>query len=251
MRKRDALWHGSATIRALAGRSISPTMREATPLFTRGRTGLTVVGVALSTFAVLYAIVRANRSAATDAAITLRLQRQNHPLFDRLMHVVSWPGFPPQSRLLPPAIAATLLLLGYPLEALFQLLAWGTGGISFLVKRSMRRTRPTAGETRIRVVAANIGGSSFPSGHVINYIGVYGFLAYLVHTWVRPASLRRAVRATLLALIGLVGPSRVYLGHHWFTDVLASYLLGTSYLIGLIAVYRKVKLFAVRHGGPS
>lgn len=246
MRARNALMSSRTMVKTLAGRGISPTMREAAPLFTRGRTGLAVVGVALSTFAVLYALVRANRSAATDAAITLRLQRQNHPVFDRLMRIVSWPGFPPQSRLLPPAIAGSLVLLGYPLEGLFQLLAWGTGGISFLVKRSMRRARPTAGETRIRVVAANIGGSSFPSGHVINYIGVYGFLAYLIHTWVRPVGLRRVFRSFLLALIGLVGPSRVYLGHHWFTDVLASYLLGTSYLIALITVYRWIKLRLLR-----
>lgn len=246
MSKRDALRKSRAVIN---GAAISPSMRSAAPLFTRGRTGVAVVGVALTTFAALYGIVRKNRSAAADAAITLRMQRQNHPMFDRLMRGVSWPGFPPQSRLLPPVIALAIALLGYPLEAMFQLLGWGTGGISFLVKRSMRRARPSANETRIRVVAANIGGSSFPSGHVLNYIGVYGFLAYLVHTWVRPAGLRRVVRGALLALIGLVGPSRVYLGHHWFTDVLASYLLGTSYLIVLITVYRKAKLFVlgVRH----
>src|SRR5690348_7239392 len=121
MRARGALKGSRAMVRALAGRGISPTMREAAPLFSRGRTGLTVVGVALATFAVLYAIVRANRSAATDAAITLRLQRRHHPLFDRLMRMVSWPGFPPQSRLLPPAIAGSLVLLGYPLEGLFQI----------------------------------------------------------------------------------------------------------------------------------
>lgn len=248
MGARNALAKSRATLTGIAGWTFTPTMRESAPLFTRGRTGLTVAGVALATFAVLYGIVRTNRSAATDAAITLRLQRRNHPIFDRLMRVVSWPGFPPQSRVLPPAIAATIIAFGYPLEGLFQLLAWGTGGISFVVKRSMRRARPTAGETRIRVVAANIGGSSFPSGHVINYIGVYGFLAYLVHTWVRPAGLRRVARGMLIGLIGLVGPSRVYLGHHWFTDVLASYLLGTSYLIGLITVYRRVKVALLRRG---
>lgn len=243
MGKRNALMKSRA---AFNGAAISPSMRAAAPLFTRGKTGLTVVGVALTTFAVLYGVVRKNRSAAADAAITLRMQRQNHPLFDRLMRLVSWAGFPPQSRLLPPAIALAIALLGYPLEAMFQFLGWGTGGISFLVKRSMRRTRPSANETRIKVVAANIGGSSFPSGHVLNYLGVYGFLAYLIHTWVRPAGLRRVMRGALIGLIGLVGPSRVYLGHHWFTDVLASYLLGTSYLIGLIAVYRKVKLFLLQ-----
>ncbi|MGZ7182104.1 MAG: phosphatase PAP2 family protein [Halobacteriota archaeon] len=45
----------------------------------------------------------------------------------------------------------------------------------------------------------------------------------------------------LLAMVGLVGPSRIYEGHHWPTDVAASYLLGTAYVIGLMGLYRRVK----------
>jgi membrane-associated phospholipid phosphatase len=45
----------------------------------------------------------------------------------------------------------------------------------------------------------------------------------------------------LLGLVALVGPSRIHQGHHWFTDVSASYLLGTSYVLGLAALYRRVK----------
>lgn len=45
----------------------------------------------------------------------------------------------------------------------------------------------------------------------------------------------------LLAMVGLVGPSRIYEGHHWPIDVAASYLLGTAYVIGLTALYRQVK----------
>jgi len=44
-----------------------------------------------------------------------------------------------------------------------------------------------------------------------------------------------------LGLVTLVGPSRIQQGHHWFTDVTASYLLGTSYVVGLAALYRRVK----------
>lgn len=208
----------------------------------RGTTGLGIVAGALVAFSVLFVIVRRNRSAATDAAITRRLQKRNHPVFSRLMHIVSWPGFPPQSRLLPPSFAASLWLLGFRLEAVFQLLAWGTGGISFLIKRVMRRSRPGPLTPEIRVVVANIGGSSFPSGHVLNYMGVYGFLTYLAFTWIRPAVIRRITISLTAGLIALVGPSRVYLGHHWFTDVLASYLLGTAYLIGLSGVYRRARM---------
>lgn len=214
--------------------------------FARGAQGFTIATVLLSIFAVLFALVRTKRSTAIDAAVTLKLQRCKEPWFDRLMHVVSWQGFPPQSRLLPPSIASLLWLTGFRLEAFFQLLAWGTGGISFTFKRIMRRSRPGPDDDGIRVVVANIGGSSFPSGHVINYVGVYGFLSYLAFTWIRPKAIRRAVVGSLLSLIALVGPSRIYLGHHWLTDVLASYTLGTTYLIALTGVYRKVRMAIVR-----
>lgn len=208
----------------------------------RGRTGLGIVAVSMLAFGVLFALVRRNASASTDAAITLRLQRQGHPLFDGLMRVVSWPGFPPQSRIIPPAISGALWLLGFRLEAFFQLLAWGTSGVSFAFKRIMRRARPGPAFPAIRVVAANIGGTSFPSGHVLNYMGVYGFLTYLTFAWVRPALPRRVIVGITTGLIVLVGPSRVYLGHHWFTDVMASYCLGTTYLVGITGLYRRARL---------
>jgi undecaprenyl-diphosphatase len=112
----------------------------------------------------------------------------------------------------------------------------------------MRRPRPiaTSAETAIKVAAANIGGSSFPSGHVLNYLGVYGFLAFLAHTWIRPASIRRTVVGMSATLLALVGPSRIYLGHHWFTDVSASYLLGTSYLVAITNLYRWIKVRQLR-----
>jgi undecaprenyl-diphosphatase len=211
----------------------------------RGKDAVGAAAIFLGVFSILYAVVRTNRSQAFDASVTLKLQRDKHPVFDRLMHGVSWPGFPPQSRLIPPGVSAALWLLGFRLEALFQLLAWGTGLISFTVKRSMRRPRPiaTAADTTIKVAAANIGGSSFPSGHVLNYIGVYGFLAYLAETWIRPNWLRRTVVGFLMSLVALVGPSRIYLGHHWLTDVSASYLLGTTYLLALTNIYRRARIW--------
>jgi membrane-associated phospholipid phosphatase len=205
----------------------------------RGRNALLFVFVTVAAFAVLFAVVKKNRSRLLDLRVTHQLQRVSDPWFDRLMHAVSWPGFPPQSRILPPLLSLGWLFLGFPLEALFQLLGWGAGGLSTLVKRLMRRPRPAG--TDVRVMPARIGGSSFPSGHVLIYTGVYGVLAFLIETLVRPAWLRRTLVSALVSLIALVGPSRIYLGHHWFTDVLASYLLGSSYLLALTAAYRRTK----------
>jgi undecaprenyl-diphosphatase len=215
----------------------------------RGRLDLAISVTALLGFAAVFAIVRANRSMEFDIGITMRVQRERHALLARLMELVSWPGFPPQSRVIPSFTSMALWILGFPLEALFVLGAWTTGAVSERIKAFMRRPRPE--HEGIRVAVGPLGGSSFPSGHVITYVGVYGFLAYLAHTLIRPARIRRPIAAACAGLIAMVGPSRIYQGHHWPTDVLASYFLGTTYLVGLMALYRRIKGSArLVHGKP-
>ena len=206
----------------------------------RSRSASTFAWACLIGFAALFGLVRAKRSEALDLAITLQFQANRHPMLERLMRVVSWPGFPPQSRLIPPLGIVALLVARLRVEAAFLVAAWGTSLVSTVVKAAIRRPRPVAGE-QLRVVVAPLGGSSFPSGHVLSYVGLYGFAAYLAGVLVRPVALRRAIVGTLVALVALVGPSRIQQGHHWFTDVTASYLLGTSYVVGLAALYRRVK----------
>jgi membrane-associated phospholipid phosphatase len=218
------------------------TVRQVFPprvALARERGAIAVVALAILAFAAVFSIVKRNRSQAIDLKVTRSLQRIDARWFDRLMRLVSWPGFPPQSRLIPPLLSLIWLALGFPIEAAFQLLAWGAGGISAGVKSLMGRPRPHSDD--VRVLPARIGDSSFPSGHVLIYTAVYGFLAMLIETLVRPTGLRRVGVALLVGLIALVGPSRIYLGHHWFTDVLASYLLGSSYLLALMAAYRRTK----------
>jgi undecaprenyl-diphosphatase len=206
----------------------------------RAGTGLRASLLGVAGFAAVYALVRQRRSEAVDLAITMKLQSLRHPMLERLMTAVSWPGFPPQSRVLPPALMAGLWLLRLRTEARMQLLAWGTAGLSTVIKGFMGRPRPVAG-TDLRVVAAELGGSSFPSGHVLTYVGTYGWLATLANALIRPVWPRRVVVTGLGMLVALVGPSRIYQGHHWPTDVAASYLLGFSYLSALVALYRRVK----------
>ena len=241
-----AIGHAPGAAVASATRTAAAGTHRTSTALARGRGAAAIASGGLAGFLATFGLVRSHRSEAIDLAILLRLQRWRHPLVARLMSAASWPGFPPQSRVIPPAIVAGLWLLRFRVEAAFQVAAWGTAALSTAVKALMRRPRPVAG-TDLRVVAAPLGGSSFPSGHVITYIGTYGFFAYLVHTLLRPPAPRRVIVAGIVGLLALVGPSRIYQGHHWPTDVTASYLLGTSYLIVLIGVYRRAK----RSVGPA
>ncbi len=219
---------------------LSPSKRR--QRFARPRTrfarGVLVAGI--SGFSALAAVVRTKRGEAIDRSITARIQANDDPRIQRAMTLVSWFGFPPQSRVLPVAYAAVLWIARLRLEAVFQLAAAGTGLLSTIVKSFMRRPRPVAGRD-LRVVAAPLGGSSVPSGHVLTYVGVYGWMAIMADHLVRPPMFRRFLVGALMTLIAAVGPSRIYLGHHWPSDVFASYLLGSSYLAALVVAYRRLR----------
>jgi undecaprenyl-diphosphatase len=188
-------------------------------------------------FGAVFAVVKIDRKGRIDLAATRALQRWHGPQVDRAMELVSWPGFPPQSRVIPAGIIGGWLVAGLRTEAAFQAAAWGSALLATVVKTVARRPRPIA--SQVNVVLAPLGGTSFPSGHVLSYVGTYGFLAYLLDSRVKDARQRRLLVATPLALVAVVGPSRIYQGHHWLTDVLASYLLGLSYVAALATLYRR------------
>jgi undecaprenyl-diphosphatase len=215
----------------------------------RSRLPTLVVGAAIVGFGGLFWLVRTRRTEAFDLAWTLRLQRRRRPWLDAVMTVASWPGFPPQSRLIPSGLIAALWLGGLRREAGFLAVAWGSAIVSSGIKTLMNRPRPIAG-TDLRVVAAPLGGSSFPSGHVLTFVGTYGFATYLAAVLLRAPAIRATAVAGGVGLIALVGPSRIYQGHHWPTDVSASYLVGSAWLLAVIAGYRRAALPPI-DAGPS
>jgi membrane-associated phospholipid phosphatase len=212
-----------------------PSEAEARTRFAHG-----VLFAGIAGFAALTAMVQTKQGEAMDRAIAARLQANNDPRIERAMTFVSWFGFPPQSRVLPLTYAAVLWAARFRLEAVFQLAAAGTGLLATIVKSFMQRPRPVAGED-LRVVAAPLHGSSLPSGHVLTYVGVYGWMAIMADLLIRPPLLRRLAVGALTTLIAAVGASRVYLGHHWPSDVFASYLLGSSYLAALLLAYQRLR----------
>jgi membrane-associated phospholipid phosphatase len=80
--------------------------------------------------------------------------------------------------------------------------------------------------------------ASFPSGHALNSIALAGIVAYLLVRR-QHGRLARLLTATAAAAFAItMGMSRVYLGHHWFTDVLVAWALGLAWLTAVITAHR-------------
>jgi undecaprenyl-diphosphatase len=95
-----------------------------------------------------------------------------------------------------------------------------------VLKHAIHRPRP------IYASAFLHGGSfSFPSGHAMGSLVAYGMCAYLLVTfWTERSSRQILVSGAALVLIVAIGLSRLYLGVHYFSDVVAGYAAGTVWL---------------------
>jgi undecaprenyl-diphosphatase len=78
---------------------------------------------------------------------------------------------------------------------------------------------------------------SFPSGHAIAACTLYGTLAWLLSARAPGPRQRLALWLAAAAMVASIGFSRVYLGFHYPTDVLAGYAVGVAWLAGLRARY--------------
>jgi undecaprenyl-diphosphatase len=196
------------------------------------RAALVVIAIA---FAVLTFLVKTMPSFAIDLQITRAVQLLNFPGAGFLMRLISWPGFGPQDVII--AGMLILLLYGFGLhwEAVMALIAAILStAINILVKDLIQRPRPTSALVN---VYATLTSYSFPSGHVMFYLGFFGFLGFLAFSLLKP-SLRRGLLLLLFGcLVALIGVSRIYLGEHWASDVMGSYLLGSLTLAAIIQMY--------------
>lgn len=130
-----------------------------------------------------------------------------------------------------------LALTGQRKPALL-LVAATIGGLALnlLLKLHYHRPRP-----HIFPWATNVVSSSFPSGHAMNAVIVYGTIAYLAARLSRRWSLRVATQ--LLAVVVIVGicTSRVYLGVHYPSDVLGGAIVGGAWAVFCMAALESVQ----------
>lgn len=199
------------------------------PLLTAVRLGgLALAAIALWLFTYIAEEVFENETQAFDAHVLLSIRSLQRLWLDPIMVFITDIGDPRVLLVICVGLSAILLIRHRKAEAMTIAIAgFGALGLNFVLKNLFARTRP---ELWSRIV--DVRNYSFPSGHAMLSMVIYGLLGYLLATqfyrW-------RGVIATLSTLlILLIGFSRLYLGVHWLTDVIAGYAAGMVWLITCI-----------------
>jgi len=156
-----------------------------------------------------------------------------------IMRTITWLGS--NWVLVPLLLAVTVVLLrrhGRPAAGWLWAGYLGAIGLYAIAKQVVSRPRPAMID-----LIGHVSGSSYPSGHAIQSLTAWGMLALLAGTG-RSPRLRSGLLAAAALVVLLVGVSRIYLGAHWLTDVLAGYALGAAWIAALYAL-------RLRRGDPS
>jgi undecaprenyl-diphosphatase len=199
----------------------------------RGRVGalaLLFVGVLLPLwlFAELADEVHGMEAMVFDDALLLQLHGRTSPLLDRFFSWFSLAGY--RYGVLPLDIAISLGLLAFRRwrEAAFAIVAFGGSALlNMTTKQVFQRPRPALWESSAPETTF-----SFPSGHAMGSMTLAAVVALLAWNtrW------RWPVLLAALAFTWLVGMSRLYLGVHYPSDVLAGWAAGLAWTAGAYLV---------------
>ena len=153
------------------------------------------------------------------------------PLGVQIARAVSFVGGPAAMAFLMVAGAVYLLVRRERLLLYGWLLAFiGGGALDWALKTMFHRARPVFPDAVVHVM-----GYSFPSGHAMGSLIGFGMLAYLLIHELRRSGADVLV-ATLAGILALaVGLSRLYLGVHYPSDVLAGFAAGIAWLAATIS----------------
>jgi membrane-associated phospholipid phosphatase len=138
------------------------------------------------------------------------------------------------------AFVGLALFRGLRLLALLPLAAILIGtGLELLLKQVLYSPAPARALSRfpggLPGFNHELGGFSYPSGHVLRATIIYGLILYLAERWDLFGRDSSRLSPVLVLVILLIGFGVVYLGWHWLSDAIGGLLLGLTLLFGLIA----------------
>lgn len=187
---------------------------------------LAVMAASLWAFAELADEVLERSFAPFDRAVVLHMHAQAHPVLDRLALVGAVVGDVAGVVILGGLFAAWLLRTRRYLDAAtLAAVVIGAGVLTYALKVAFRQPRPALFTQRVQEVTF-----SFPSGHALMSFALFGYLSAWLVAQAPRAPWRWLAAAGLVGLAAAIAVSRVYLGVHWPTDVLAGAIVATFWL---------------------
>lgn len=212
---------------------------------------LAAYALQLSLFGILAWWVHVNPVLGIDVLITKEFQENQNPWLHGLMAFVSF--FGNVGWLFAALVVVAVVFLWFArlrLEAVVMAVeVVFSAVINVALKYLVNRPRPT---TRLVDVFQAATGQSFPSGHVMSYVAFFGLLfSFGVILLSGSRWWHKLVLIIPAFFVVFVGPSRIYLGDHWASDVLGAYLIGGVILGITIWVYLNLKARGVLTGPKS
>jgi undecaprenyl-diphosphatase len=182
---------------------------------------------------------RPNGSTAFDSSITSWMVTHRASGWTTLAHVLSTVGSQPVLIPVAGVVAVALVARRRVVPAALLVAAWGGATLLYsLTKHFVDRPRPPS-----EIWLTNVGKStSFPSGHATQSLATFLALALVGAAWLSKPPWPGRVLALVLA--AGVGWSRVYLGVHWTTDVLAGWLIAAVWIMVVLRLPGIAMLFA-------
>ncbi|PKQ29707.1 MAG: hypothetical protein CVT60_03900 [Actinobacteria bacterium HGW-Actinobacteria-10] len=211
--------------------------RHAGLLCTDPRPGALVIafGVATATFIALVSAVLLYRPfVLLDRLLSATIRSVDMPAFDVLLRLVTDIGNLWFAASATAVLVVVLLFVHRPAEAAFAVAGVGGGVVLGDTLRGLiERARPGLEVARIPIPDTY----SFPSGHALAAFLFFGVLFFVVALEARSFATRAWTLAACVTIAALVALSRVYLGVHWFGDVVASWIVGSGWLTLCAAGY--------------
>ena len=205
-------------------------LSRATPPWFLLSAAVVVLGGTWLFFGMLEDVVSGDPLVAVDVMVHDAIQSMRTPSADRVMVVLTELG--DVQVVLPVILVALGWFLAHRLwrTAIYWLAAVGVAeALVKVIKLVLHRQRPGA-------LQAGVEQFSFPSGHATLSVVVYGFLAFLLAAGL-PPRLRAFIVSVATLLVGAIASSRLFLGVHWMSDVLAGLSFGTAWIAALAFAY--------------
>lgn len=189
-----------------------------------------IVGILALIFIVNTILVICGKTTAFDNCVYNLVRSLECDFFDNYFIFVTKLG---NASVIIGLVAILILIFRNRHGIMFTALAVNSAVTNKIIKHIIQRPRPDV----LKLIEQ--GGYSYPSGHSMISISIYGYLLYLAFTKIKNSILKWVCSIILVILILSIGISRIYVGVHYASDILGGFTLALLELILIVGLTKK------------